>query len=343
MNTMTKWVGSNVLSLAKQPLIFVVAVTAIAALMAGVGTGALAQGKGASQKAPAKANVTFALDYVPDGLHAPIYAAQNMGYIDKANLVIEPGGGSSLTIKLVSEGKAQMGIADAGSVSVAVAKGAKVKAVALLLKHTPAVTMVSESSSIKRISDLKGKSIGDFPESSTSVLLPALLKANGLSESDVKFVGMNFSARVPSLQAGRVDAIGGYVQEFVALPDTFRRIIWAENDFRVYGPVLIVNNDFAKRHGDLVRSILQGLKKGLEITAAQPRQAAEVLAKASRGDAGFFEKEIDVLHAFFAEPASVEMTSEGWAAVQDVMMRYGGQAKKLPEAELFTNEFLGAQ
>ncbi|TFL15581.1 hypothetical protein CSC67_02310 [Pusillimonas caeni] len=343
MNTFIKRASSNMRSLAKQSSILMVAIATSAIAMASASTSALAQSQAGGKKSPAKADVTFALDYVPDGLHAPIYAAQNMGYIDKANLAIEPGGGSSLTIKLVSEGRAQVGIADAGSVSVAVAKGAKVKAIALLLKHTPAVTMVSENSSIKQISDLKGKSIGDFPEASTSVLLPALLRANGLSENDVKFVGMNFSARVPSLQAGRVDAIDGYVQEFVTLPNTFRRIIWAENNFNVYGPVLIVNNDFAQQHGDIVRSILQGFKKGLEVTAAQPRQVAEVLAKASRGDLDYFEKEIDVLHAFFADPASVNMTSEGWTAVQDVMMQFGGQAKKLPEAELFTNEFIEAQ
>lgn len=293
--------------------------------------------------ASSKTNVTFALDFIPDGLHAPIYVAQNRGYTGKTNLTIEPGGGSSLTIKLVSEGRAQIGIADAGSVSTAIAKGAKVKAVSLLLKYTPAVTIVSKDSSIKRISDLRGKSIGDFPESSTSILLPAVLKANGLAENDVKFVGMNFSARVPSLETKRVDAIDGYVQEFVSMPDTYRRIIWADNKFNVYGPVLIVNNDFAEKHGDQVRAVITGLRQGIKFTLANPKESAQIIAKASRGDAAYFEKEIEVLKPFFADPSSLKMTAVGWADVQNAMIQFGGQPAKVSDANLFTNKFIEAK
>lgn len=316
---------------------------AIAATVTLVMTTTPALAKNDDMQASSKTNVTFALDFVPDGLHAPIYVAQNKGYTGNTNLVIEPGGGSSLTIKLVSEGRAQIGIADAGSVSIAIAKGAKVKAVALLLKYTPAVTIVRKDSSIKGISDLRGKSIGDFPEASTSILLPAVLKANGLTENDVKFVGMNFAARVPTLETGRVDAIDGYVQEFVSMPDTYRRIIWADHNFSVYGPVLIVNNDFAERHGDQVRGVITGLKKGIEFTLSNPKEAAQIIAKASRGDAGYFEKEIEILKPFFADPSSVKMTAEGWAEVEKVMIQFGGQPAKLSEADLFTNDFIDAK
>lgn len=287
--------------------------------------------------------LTLVLDFMPDGLHAPIYVAQNKNYTGPVKLTIEPGNGSSLTAKLVSAGNAQIGVSDAGSASVAISKGANIKAIALVLKHTPAATVVAADSTITKIADLQGKSIGDFPEASTSVLLPAVLKANGLTEKDIQFVGMNFAARVPALQTGKVDAIDGYIQEFVSLTDEYRRIPWADNNFAIYGPVLIVNTDYAKKNPANVRAVIEGFKKGIKFTLENPRETAEILAKASRGDADFFEKEIKILEPFFPDSNSVEMSDDAWKTVQDLMVEYGGQTTKMAVDELFTNEFSGSK
>lgn len=343
MNTSVQQYTSHPIPTIKKLRAAITVVATAAALMLGAHSAALADHHGAKAPTAKEETITFALDFLPDGLHAPVYAAQAKDFTGSTKLEIEPGNGSSLTIKLVAAGQAEMGIADAGSVSTAVEKGANVTAVALLLKHTPAITLVSAESGAKTVSDLRGKSIGDFPEASTAVLLPAVLKANGLSENDIKFVGMNFSARVPALQTGKVDGVNGYIQEFVTLPDSLTRIVWAENNFNIYGPVLIVNNDFAKQHPNRVKEVLAGFVKGLEYTNANPREVAEIIAKASRGDADFFEKELEVLESFFAAPDAINMTPEGWEAVQKVMMEYGGQAKKVDDANLYTNEFIKAK
>src|ERR1700743_1811934 len=66
-------------------------------------------------------NMTFALDYTIDGLHAPMYVAKSKGYYSAAglNVTLQPGQGSSDAIHKVETGVAQMGLASATNVLIA--------------------------------------------------------------------------------------------------------------------------------------------------------------------------------------------------------------------------------
>src|SRR5574341_285105 len=78
--------------------------------------------------AASREKLTFALNFVPYGIHAAFYAALDKGFYDQANLdvTIQRGTGSADTVTKVATGSVEVGFADAGSVVVGRAKGAKV-------------------------------------------------------------------------------------------------------------------------------------------------------------------------------------------------------------------------
>jgi NitT/TauT family transport system substrate-binding protein len=312
----------------------------------GGGSGASTGTAGGGGSASAQP-VTLSLDFAIDGLHAPFFVALQKGYYRQAGLdvTIQPGQGSAPTVQITGAGRSQFGIADAGVVADAVSKGAGVTAVAALLQHMPGVTIALKTSGIAKPGDLAGKSIGDGAQGSTATLLPAFLNANHVDPASVKFVGMTYPARVPSLLSGQVNAIGGYVQEFVSVLDKVNVIRWYQNGVESYGSTIIVNNDFKRNHPDLVKAFLSASLKGLDYTVKNPADAASIVAAASHGDVTYFSGELALLDPYFTSP-DVDTHGYGWMndaiwnATQGLNVKYGTQPQPVDAASLYTDAFL---
>lgn len=285
--------------------------------------------------------VTLSLDFAVDGLHAPFFVAKEKGCFENEGLDvdIQPGQGSSATVKVVGAGQAQFGLADAGTVVKSIGDDVPVKAVGVLLERTPAVVVAKKDSGITEPADLEGKSYGDAEEASTGVLFPAFLAANELAEGDVRFVGMTFPARVPALQGGQVDTIGGYIQEFVNIQDEVNFIPWAENGIESYGTSIIASNKVIEDDPDLVRSFLAGAACGFDAMNDSSEEAAKITAEAGEGDPEYFSGELELLEPYFAN-GSFEMKEDRWDATQDLMVEFGGLKSELPADDVWTNEFL---
>src|SRR5262245_54316217 len=96
--------------------------------------------------------LTFALNFVPYGIHTAFYAAQEKGFYERANLnvTIERGAGSADTVTKVAAGAMDVGFADAGSVVVGRSKGAKVTMVAMILDKGVSTIYTYKGSGITR-------------------------------------------------------------------------------------------------------------------------------------------------------------------------------------------------
>jgi NitT/TauT family transport system substrate-binding protein len=287
--------------------------------------------------------VTLYLDFFIDGVHAPFFVAAEAGYFEDEGLdvSIEPGQGSADAVRVAASGRAELAIADASTVVSSIATGAEVISVGVLLRQMPGVTVVKNDSGIATPQDLVGKSVGDAQQASTGVLLPAFLSANGVDPADVTFVGMNFPARVPALESGQVDAIGGYAQEFVSILDDATLIPWYENGIDAYGSVIIANNDFVAGNGDVVAAFMRAVARGLQDTFDDPQAAADITATAGEGDAAYFAGELELLDPYFEDEdgRGLTMSEERWEATQQLMLEFGGQETEVPLEDVFTNEF----
>jgi NitT/TauT family transport system substrate-binding protein len=305
----------------------------------------ITQAAGASAASTEK--VDLSLDFAIDGLHAPFFVAKQLGYYKEAGLdvSIHPGQGSADTVKVTGAGRSQFGFADAATMGKGVSEGAKVKMIALVLRKSPAVVVVRKDSGITTPAGLKGKSVGDFQLSSTATLLPAFLAANGIKKDDVRFIGMPFQSRVPSLLRGNVDAILGYIQEFVNIQSQTRFLQWAKHGIKAYGSGVIVNDAWAQSHPEETAAFAKATMRGLRYTLAHPAEAAAIVAAASHGDKKYFAGELALLKPLFAEAGPTgglgSMTTAGWKTTENMMLRYGGQTKQVPVASLFTNAYLG--
>lgn len=110
-------------------------------------------------------------------------------------------------------------------------KGEDIKVIAGMSNGESAL-VVKKDSGIENIEDLKGKTIGYFPESIEYVKLANELKEKGIDiKKDVKFKEMDFESMTKELSGGNIDAFCGeepYVS--IALEDGFGKVIDYKSD-----------------------------------------------------------------------------------------------------------------
>ena len=84
-------------------------------------------------------DVTFSLDFIVLGRHAPFYVAIEKGYFKEENLNVNiiAAKGTAQAIQNVESGMAQIGFTDVASLVVARAEGSTVKVVSVIYQKAP--------------------------------------------------------------------------------------------------------------------------------------------------------------------------------------------------------------
>jgi NitT/TauT family transport system substrate-binding protein len=156
--------------------------------------------------------VTLLLGYRPDVQFAPFYLAQQAGYYADAGLevTIEHKQAPDV-VRLVADGEAEFGVADATDTMIARTSGIPVVAISTLYARFP-VALIGPSGSVPSDpADLAGMRIGTPGRfgSSWHALL-ALLEAGNLTADDVTIREYPQFDQVTGLLAGDVDLITGF-------------------------------------------------------------------------------------------------------------------------------------
>lgn len=156
--------------------------------------------------------VRLLLGFRPDVQFAPFYLAQQDGYYADAGLevTIEHAGGGEL-IRLVADGQAEFGVADATDVMIARTSGIPIKYVSTLYQFFP-VALIGQAGTVPSDpADLAGLRIGTPGRfgSSWHALL-ALLAAGGLTADDATIREYPQFNQVEGLLNGDVDLITGF-------------------------------------------------------------------------------------------------------------------------------------
>ena len=149
--------------------------------------------------APAAAEtITFTLNWVAGGDHAPYFYAQKMGWYKQAGLDVEfeTGRGSAVSAQKVGAGATQLGLSDMAVVLNAIGKGADLVAVMNVYANSPQGLYWLKSSGIKSVKDLVGKKIGNPPGDAARTIWPALAKANGIDPASVTWVNIDANAKL---------------------------------------------------------------------------------------------------------------------------------------------------
>jgi NitT/TauT family transport system substrate-binding protein len=156
--------------------------------------------------------VTLLLGFQPDVQFAPFYLAQQKGYYAKSGLEvsIEYKGDADL-VRLVADGQAQFGVADATDVMISRTAGIPIKYVETLYGLFPVALIGPQGTVPSDPAELAGTRIGTPGKfgSSWHALL-ALLHAGGLTEADVTIREYPQFNQVDGLLNGDVDFITGF-------------------------------------------------------------------------------------------------------------------------------------
>jgi len=163
--------------------------------------------------AAATDEMTIALDWYPNAVHAFLYAAEEQGYFKEENLKVnlQMPSDANDPLKMVAAGKVDMAISYQPQVIQARSEGIPVVSIGALVRHPLNIIMAREDSGIKSPKDLAGKQIG-FPSIPLDEsIVRNVVKADGGDNSGLSFTDIGFDI-VPALTAKRVDAVvGGYI------------------------------------------------------------------------------------------------------------------------------------
>jgi NitT/TauT family transport system substrate-binding protein len=283
-----------------------------------------------------KTPVTFTLNWVPYGEHAPFYYGIQKGYYadEGIDLKIQPGSGSGTTIKAVAQGQTMFGWADTPPLLKAVSTGMPVKSLGVFLQKGPASIEFLAEKNIRSIKDLKGKKIGGTPGDAMYASFPALLAANGMQPSDVTVVNMDAANKIAQLAAGQVDAIMGFFHDQGPTIENktgkkVDHLLFADSGLNMLGLGIVASDQTLSAKKDLVGKFVRATQKSWSEAAKHPQDAAKAMVDMAENEP---PEEVLVKQLKLAIPllqiktagAPGVNTEEQWTDTVDIMSKNAG-------------------
>jgi len=233
---------------------------------------------------------SLALDWYPNPDHAGILTAQDAGYFTDAGLdvSIDSPTDPSLPIKLVAAGKADLAISYEPEVLLAREQGLDVVSVGAIVDQ-PLTSMIwLKKSKIKRVVDLKGKTISTAGIPYQDAYLKTILARAGLSENQVTKVGVG-QGLLPSIVSGRAQATLGPLWNIEGVDlklSGHRPVINPVDKLGVptYDElVLVAQGKKLEEDPDSIRLFLAALARGTAKAVAEPNAATDTILAANDG------------------------------------------------------------
>lgn len=170
---------------------------------------------GGSTMALAAEKVTVLLDWFVNPDHGPLYVALEKGFFRERGLDVtfQVPSNPNDPPKLVAAKKADIAVSYQPQHHLHVDQGLPLVRFGTLIATPLNALVVLADSDIKRIADLKGKTVGYSIGGFETVLLKVMLARQGLSLKDITLVNVNFSLS-PSLLSRKTDAVIGAYRNF---------------------------------------------------------------------------------------------------------------------------------
>jgi putative hydroxymethylpyrimidine transport system substrate-binding protein len=159
----------------------------------------------------ASRKLTLMLDFIPSPYHIGIYQAVKAGYYKRANIdlkIVQPTSAGDYA-RLVSAGKADVGMADAVDLLTFISKGTNYKGFLAALQEPLAGIGVLKASGITSPKQLTGKKVATPGSPSNKAFLVTMIRNSGGDPNSVKLVTTGFDF-AKYLVAGKIDAFTGY-------------------------------------------------------------------------------------------------------------------------------------
>ena len=224
---------------------------------------------------------TVKIGYLPTDHDAALFVANATGMFKDEGIDVEfyeyNNGGDMMSA--MASGELDTGYVGITPVIYSISKGVPVKIVAGAQNEGSG--LLSHSSSVKSITDLKGKTIATPGEASIqSVLLKYDLKKHGLSTSDIESPTMKVSSMNDALKTDGIDAMLTY-EPYVTISKDINNQTLVESSADILPDhpccVVIMNEKFLSKESDKSNKILDIHKRATEKIEANPEGVIQYL------------------------------------------------------------------
>ncbi len=294
--------------------------------------------------------VSFRLNFVAVGLHAPFYLGLDRGFYREAgiDLRIGEGTGSATTVRLVGNRSDLFGFADAGTAIIGIAQGIPVKIIAPIYQMNGFAIIAAADAGIRTPKDLEGKRVGVTPGDALSALWPALVGANNIDESKVRLVAMDPAAKVPAMLNKQVDAIlGGADDQAVTLKHRGMPVAvlrFADYGVSTIGLSIIAHQETLTSQPALVRAFLRATVRSWDVARRNPDVAIAVQKKyiPALNEAIGRDQLAVAISSLFSKSSNelMKATDKDWLDTVVLLARYMGVTGRFGPKHYYDQSFL---
>ena len=242
---------------------------------------------GASPAAAQK--ITFTLNWVAGGDHAPYFYAQKMGWYKQAGLDVdfETGRGSAASAQKVGAGHSQLGLSDMAGVLLFRGKGVDAVGVMNVYANSPQGLYWLKSSGIQSAKDLAGKKIGNPAGDGARTMWPALARTIGIDPNSVTWVNIDANSKLSALKAKSIDVTTSFynIHHIFAreLKDDMGFLAWRDIGLNPYGNSIVANGAWLKANRDKAEKFVKITQKAFAECVAKPEPCVQALVDSHGG------------------------------------------------------------
>jgi len=231
-------------------------------------------------------NVTFQLNWEPNGFQAPYFLARETGLYEEEGLDVRfvEGHGSPFAAKQAARNQTTFGLAGASAVLTTQSKGLDPVAVAALTQKTPAAIYTLRDvfgEELTHPDQLVGRTVAPSA-TKTRILTAQLLEKLGIrTEVELKDVDPHTHHRVEhQLLDGSVDAAVGVVTNGTEVAHEYDRTadeLPIGDYLDVYGMTLVAAREVVTDRPEVVRSFIRATARGWAAATNDPESAIDAL------------------------------------------------------------------
>lgn len=250
---------------------------------------------GIAQEPPVQVN--FRAEWHLSVNHAGLLIAREQGYFEEEGLSVEvySGSGSSEALRHLATEQVEFAYVDASILARGVERNMPVKSLGVLFRKNPqTIVWDADEQDIQTPKDLRGKTVGGATGGSTHQLFLAFLESTGLSEENLRLIGIGTS--IQPLLAGQIDAMIGYttgetIKARLAGINT-EEFLFRDHGVELYGLTLSVHEDFYNRHPAQAQGFRRALIKGTREAFENPERAIRLVLETNPETNRAYEREL---------------------------------------------------
>ena len=238
---------------------------------------------------PASAQkITFTLNWVAGGDHAPYFYAQKMGWYKDAGIDVdfETGRGSAASAQKVGAGASQLGLSDMAGVLLFRGKGLDLVGIMNVYANSPQGMYWLKSSGITGVKDFAGKKIGNPAGDGARTMWPALAKKAGVDPNSVTWVNIDANSKLSALKSKAIDV----TTSFFNLHHVFARelgndmgfLAWKDAGVNLYGNSIIANGAWLVRQQGQGRQVREDHAEGIRRMRQEARAVRQGAGRSQR-------------------------------------------------------------